>query len=271
LIDERSDVFGGLGALLWALAFFIVFVAAHAALAYLRLAGREKAVPRRALLAVLSAGALGIAIWSAMVLAISGSTSGLLGYDLGYYTPWLAVAAALPTLTALLAVAMVLQRPALSSVVAAGIVVGVGAMMAMGVLLESLGLQPGIAWRLESILLALPVAGAAAVASFWISLLGGGRAGSRRRPWRWAAAALFGIGIVLGDALGVGAAGFDEQASSDHAAEVPANVAAVAAGVAVPFVLIGALVDLALRRLKPADPNAPRRRRRRMRRPRPLV
>jgi hypothetical protein len=257
-----EDPVQGLASLLWPTAFVVMWLAAHAAFGYLRLAGRANGPRARGAFVAVAAAALGLGIGATALLGISGTT---MGFEAGYGVLALVAAGGICLATGL-ATALLLARWHRPWVmVVAGALLGTGVLLAAVQCVRALGLQPGpqFGQHGEALALAWPLAASGSIAGFWIALLAGGRAGAHRRLWRWVASTLVALAVVLCNALVVGAAGLEGQTGSVHEREIPAVAVSLAAAVGVPLLLAGALVDLGMRHLRPANTAiAPRKRRR---------
>jgi hypothetical protein len=265
-----EDPIGGFAWLLWPMAFAVAWLAVQVGLGYLRQAGRAATPRQRRAFVGAAAAAFGLGLWAAALLGISGTP---ISVDIGYGVRELATTGAICLMAGLGAALLLARWHRPVAVVAAGALLGAGTLLGAVGCVFALGLQPGPQFnqQREALALAWPLAASGSIAGFWIALLAGGRAGARRRLWRWVASTLVALAVVACQALAIGAADLEAQTGSLHSAEIPLSAAGLAAGIGLPTLLLAALLDLGMRRLAPANtPIAPRKRRR-QRRGRPLA
>jgi NO-binding membrane sensor protein with MHYT domain len=254
--------------LLWTAAVLVVMLGAHVALGYLRLAQRASAAKPKVWLAAAASAALGTGIWAAMLLGVASQD---LAYELGFGVLLLAAAWCAAVAAAAVPMALMARWPNAGGVVASGLLIGAGAVVAQMLVVVATGLQPEQTWRWDAIALAGPMAASGGVGGLWIAFLAGGRQGQRRRIWRWLAAAMLGFAVLACQDLVTTAAGLDRQSASTNQHEVPAVVACLVAGIGVPMALVLLWADLKVRRelgrqARLAVPAAPVRRKRMRRR-----
>lgn len=257
-----EDPMVGLASLLWPAAFVVMWLAVHVAFGYVRQAGRTTEPRARAAFIGAAAAAFGLGIGATALLGISGTT---IGFEAGYAVLPLAAAGAVCLATGWVTALLLARSHRPWGMVAAGVLLGAGALLGAVQCVRALGLQPGplFAQQPEALALAWPLGASGGIAGFWIALLAGGRAGARRQLWRWVASTLVALAVVLCDALAIGAAGLEAQTGSAHENGIPAVAASLAAAIGLPLLLGGALVDLGMRRLRPGNTAiAPRKRRR---------
>ena len=239
------------GSSLFVLAAFVaMLMAALVALGYGRHARHVRAEGGSARLALwmlaAASGALGSGVWAAMVLAVSGQS---LGYAVGY-RPVAAVALWIGAVVlAALALAPAAWKPRPSVVFGCGLVFGVGVALLQIGLVVAIDAEPGVVWDGAGLAFAPLVAAAGGTGALWIVFLGAGRRGKRRREWRWAAAGLVALAVVVAQDLVLTTAALAGQADSlARRGGIPASAAAAVAGLAVPMLLVAGLADLWLRR-----------------------
>lgn len=249
---------------LWALGFVVMTVAAHVAIGYLLKARRASSLRAAALPLAVAAAALGTGVWSAMALALSGEA---LPFALGYGPLLLAAAWGVAVLAAALGLAPWLRWRHAGAVLAGGLVLGAGTLLAQRLLLQSAGLEPAVPERLDALVLAAPMAASGAVAGLWLALLGAGQRGRHRRNWRWAAAALLAVGVSVGQELVLVSASLAARTASAQAQALPAVATTLVGGIGVPMLLIFLEADLGLRQPVVEGLVTKRRRRRRAKQP----
>jgi len=265
--ERAADPLASASSLLWLMAVVVAVFSAQVAIGYTRQALREPRRRARVLCLAAAALVLGTGIWSAMLLGVS---SDALPYPLGYRALGLAAGWLCAVLPAALAMAMLARWRRPLVVVAAGVLVGAGAVATDWVLVLAAGLLPGISWQYETIGLAGPLVASGCVGGLWIAFLAAGYAGRWRRSWRIVAAGMVGFSIIVGQELVLAAAVMSSQLSSIYRREVPATALCLLAGIAVPMLLLVLMLDLRMRR-HVLDPNAlPPRKRQRVRRGRSL-
>jgi NO-binding membrane sensor protein with MHYT domain len=262
-----GDSLADISALLWVLAAVVMALAVHVALGYLRFATREARPRGKALQAGFAALALGSGIWSAMLL---GLASQALNYALGFSAFGLLAAWGVAVLVGALSLGLLLasMRPAV--VVGAGALAAAGALFTQMLLVRALGLAPGLVWHYDALAVAAPVAASGCIGGLWLAFLAAGRSSPQRRRWRWAAAAMMGLALIGGQELVMAAAAMGTQKASLYLNQVPGEATCLVAGLAVPLVMLGLLLEQRMRRYAPGELKTPRRKRRRVRTGRPL-
>jgi NO-binding membrane sensor protein with MHYT domain len=181
-----------------------------------------------------------------MVLALSGQS---LGYAVGY-RPVIAVALWVGAVVlAALVLAPVAWKPRPLAAFGCGLVFGVGVALLQIGLVVAVDAEPGVVWDGAGLAFAPLVAAAGGTGALWIVFLGAGRRGKRRRAWRWAAAGLAALAVVVAQDTEDTTAALAGQADSlARRGGIPASAAAAVAGLAVPMLLVAGLADLWLRR-----------------------
>ena len=226
------------------MAVVVLCLAAHVGIGYARHGARAPGPSVRALYLGTAAFALASGSWAASLLRLSEATPFPLGYGAGRLL--LAWAAAWSTMA--LALAWPVSRRGPASVLTGGVLIGVGAVLAQALLVDSAALRPGAAWNSLLLGLALAIPPLGGGAGLWLAMLGPGRDGSHRHQWRWVAAGLLAAMALCGQEMVMEAGSVGDQRSSANTDEVPGTVACLLAGAAVPIVLLVLAVDLRLRR-----------------------
>ena len=214
-----------------------------AAYVALDLARRVRTVRTKVGLRWLSGAAisLGTGVWAIHVLGMSGRP---LPYAIAYHpaatlTIWLlGIAVGLVGLGWVSGRAMTMPR-----VVVGAVVLGAGVVGTQMVAMLSLGLRPGIDWRPE--LVAAACASCVLGAVFALGLAFRMRARSRRQVlgWRMFAAAMLGIGLVLGQQFAIEAAGLATQTYSPYEDRIaPATLTLLASVGSIALLLVALLL-----------------------------
>jgi len=233
-MDESSPKHPEPFLLLWLLGLTLAMLACHLAIGYARQATRQ---PGRAGLAgSVAVGALawGTGIMAAMALSVASQP---LPFVLGYSVALLATAWAGAVALAAVPPLLLSWRPKKSFALVGGAVFGVGITAAEAGLLWAAGPLPGLAWRIDSLVLAACVASAGAAAALWMGLIGPGRAGRQRRSWRALAAVIGALGLMMGIELVQSAGDLATQIGSAHSGELTTAALTLTAALLAPAVL----------------------------------
>ena len=231
--------------LLMVMAFVVMLLAAHVATGYTLHALRDPRPPVRWGLRAAAAVALGTGLWAAMVLGLSTEAQ---SYAIGFSVNGVAAAWAGAVLAAALALAPWALGQRLSIAVASGALLAAAALATEVLLVRSTGLQPGVAWRADALVLAPLLAASGCIGGFWLAFIGPGHHGRRRRRWRWLAAAMLAFAVVIAQDLVLVAAGVASQTASEHQAELSAMTACLVAGLGAPLLMLLFEVELVMRR-----------------------
>jgi NO-binding membrane sensor protein with MHYT domain len=184
--------------------------------------------------------ALGSSLWGAMVVSLSAQG---LPFDLGFHPTRLAASLALPLLVvfALSYAAVAVPRLWMHALLA--LLFGAGMLATDWAVIWSVAPAPGLVWRREP----LGAAGLIVGLGFGVSLRmvimqrRGSPADSRGR--RFGAALLLAAALAAGLELVAVASDLHLQAAAQHSRELPEMAVALAAGGAVPLLLMLMLVD----------------------------
>ena len=221
--------------LLWLLAIALGLLAGHLALGFTRQAQRQAGPGAAARPLAAAALALGSGVFATMALIMSSQP---LAYTVGYRAGWLAGAWALAVVLALVPAALMVWRPVPGSVVWGAATFGLGSTAAQAGMLWAAGLQPGLVWRRDALVLAAAVSALGVAAALWLALIGPGRAGRNRRRWRVLSAALFGLALVAGAELVLVAGDMATQIGSAQAQAFSSRALQLVAAVLVPGLLL---------------------------------
>jgi hypothetical protein len=264
-MDDTNPPLNEAAPLLWLVLPLLAWLAGHLVLAFTRDMRRHSGAVTTMLHGAAAALALGSGAFAAMALAMSGQP---VAYTVGYRADALAAAWATAVVAAGLLVGLMAWRssPA-SAVFGAGLFAG-GATAAQVGIVWAAGLLPGLAWRVETLLVAVALQAVLSACALWLAFIGPGRSGRHRRRWRAAAAAVFALALIVGPEVVLSAGDMATQIASANAGQVSLRAVKLLGAVVVPalLVLLAGLLHLGGADAVAATEARPGRRRRRRRR-----
>jgi hypothetical protein len=262
-MDDTAPTLNAVSPLLWGIVLASAWLAGHLGLAFTRAATRRGARARTLLLAAAAVLSLGGMILASMVMAVAGEP---VAYPIGYRASALAAAWALALLAAAGLLLPVGWKASPASTAVSAALFAACATASQATLLRAAGLLPGLAWRFETLGVAVVLQAALAAAALWLAFVGPGREGRHRRRWRAAAAAVLALALLAGPSVVLAAADLASQIGSAYSDHVGAQEATLLAAVVVPGLLLAlaGVLHLGVGDVPPAgQPDRRRRRRRR--------
>jgi hypothetical protein len=234
-MDDTNPPLNEAAPLLWLVLPLLTWLAGHLMLAFTRDMRRHSGAVATMLHGAAAALALGSGAFAAMALAMSGQP---VAYTVGYRADALAAAWALSVVVSGLLVALMAWRPSSASAVLGAGLFASGATAAQVGIVWAAGLLPGLAWRVEMLLVAAVLQAVLGAGALWLAFLGPGRSGRHRRRWRAAAAALFALALIVGPEVVLSAGDMATQIASANVGQVSLRAVKLLGAVVAPALLV---------------------------------
>ncbi len=229
--------------LLLALAALVAFLSAQVFMGWIRVSQHHAGWRRW--------GALGVAalvFGSGFTIAVAiGLLGEALAFPVGFRTVWVVGLWTGAMLIALPVAAWPSHKPGIVASTGAGVLLASVVVAVQLGLLSAIGFRPGLRIRNEFVAMGWLVMAVGFGAAISLGLPSPSQK-NRRESWRYAGAAVMGIGALAGQALLVSGTNIPTQVGSVYRNELSASVFALIGGALLPMILAILMVDLELRR-----------------------